>query len=105
MSTLQLILICINLTQVVFACGVLQWCARHDDPRRRGMWGAISALSLIYVGGYSWLLLGVDRLLWTQVFSGVSLLAWPVWCVPAIVVTRQHLGDVEALRAARLDLP
>ena len=98
MTTLNLIVIWISLIECTAGIFVLLWCALRDDPRRRAMWGAIAALSAVYACGYVWLLSGADILTWSNVFRGVTPLAWPVWSVPALVITRQHRRDVAALR-------
>ena len=98
MGTINTVIIWISFAEVIVGIVTLMWCARRDDPRRRPIWGAIAALSAVYAVGYSWLLSGANVLTWSNVFRGVTLLAWPVWFVPALVVTRQHLADLKAIR-------
>ena len=53
---------------------------------RSSLFAAIGALSAIYVAGYMWLLAHpAQRAAWSEVMSGVALVAWPlVWIGPAL---------------------
>ena len=53
---------------------------------RSPLFAAIAALSVIYVAGYGWLLAHPgERAVWSEVMSGVALVAWPlVWIGPAL---------------------
>lgn len=98
MPTLDLVVIVTNMglaALAVVACVVGTF---RDDPRRRPLWGAIAALAAAYVGGYIWVLAGGDVALWSRIFRGVSIAAWPlVWTVPPLLLSTWHRRDQERL--------
>ena len=63
------------------------------------LFASVAALSAIYVVSYGWLLLHpTERLAWSEVMSGVSLVAWPlIWIGPAMRSCRQRTKFEKAL--------
>ena len=66
---------------------------------RSMLFAGIAALSVVYVTGYLWLLLNpTERAVWSEVMSGVSLVAWPmVWIGPAVRTFHQRTRFEKAL--------
>ena len=54
------------------------------DPRKRPLHAAIAVVCLIYVLGYTWVVITQDVFEWSRLFRGVSIIVWPlVWIAPA----------------------
>lgn len=75
-----------------------RWAWKETPPthrRERRMHRAIGNLSAVYVAGYAWLLSGtVSVVRWSQIFRGVSLVAFPlVWIAPAVEDARKWQRD------------
>jgi hypothetical protein len=87
----------LNLACVLGSVVANWWAARVGLFRLRTVHAAITTVSLLYVGGYLWLLFGnVDPARWSSVFRGISLVAWVVvWVVPAVVSVRMS-GELHA---------
>jgi len=70
---------------LVFAAGSFVLNAVTAVRVRSVLFAVIAALSGVYVVGYLWLLTNpTQRIAWSEVMSGVALLAWPlVWLAPA----------------------
>lgn len=85
------------LSWLMLGAGVAAWAHRWawmetppEHRRARRMHRAIGYLSAVYVAGYAWLLSGtVSVVRWSQIFRGVSLVAFPlVWIAPAVMTAR-----------------
>lgn len=61
----------------------------------------VGCLAFGYACSYGWLLLNPEmRLEWSQVMSGVSVIAWPiVWTAPALATWRERRQITATLRA------
>lgn len=66
---------------------------------KSALFASVAALSAIYVVSYAWLLLHpTERLAWSEVMSGVSLIAWPlIWVGPAMRACWQRRRFEQAL--------
>ena len=67
---------------------VISWkAARYGLVRFRTIHAAVAAMSMVYVVGYLWLLLGdPPPAFWSSVMRGFSLVSWGVvWVAPAAV--------------------
>lgn len=83
----DLFVIWVDLMLVTIACFLNFRAAKHGIPINRFVYAAIAALCLLHMGGYIWLLTDYSShfLLWSRIFTGVDLVAWPlVWCYPAV---------------------
>lgn len=80
----------LNLIGVTVSVVVNWWAARVGLFRFRTLHAAIAAISVLYVGGYLWLLFGdVEVARWSSVLRGLWLVAWLVaWICPACMSIR-----------------
>jgi hypothetical protein len=88
----------LNMGCAAVSCAINAYAAFVNDPRWRPFNAAVSAMSLLFVGGYIWVITTEDVTSWSRVFRGVSLVAFPlVWWTPALLSMHIHQRDMRKL--------
>lgn len=99
MTWYEIAVFALNLVGAVVAFVVNTLAAgKRGLPSWRSLHTAVATLAAIYVGGYLWFLIERPTVeLWSSIFRGVALVAWPVcWTLPAVITmrTRRQLHKV-----------
>ena len=88
MSTTSVVVASINGAWALIAA--VAHCRAMRQRGDRAMHAAVAVMALVYAIGFAWLLAHqTQRVLWSEVMSGVGLVSWPlVWVWPAIGARR-----------------